>query len=128
MSRMAPAEQLSLLVRLALGGILARDEPVVAILDDPLAHADLSKHRNILNILRIAAEGGPSWRPPAGRMQILIFNLVDPDRFDHLPGARHINLGQVVPAVRLEDGCEFGRAGSGLNTFAPRCGYNASSG
>src|SRR5262249_46086463 len=30
------AEQLSLLVRLALGGILAKDEPAFAMLDDPL--------------------------------------------------------------------------------------------
>ena len=31
-------EQLALLVRLALGGLLAEDETQVAILDDPLAH------------------------------------------------------------------------------------------
>ena len=88
-------EQLSLLVRLALGGILAQEEPVVAILDDPLAHADIAKHRNILNVLRIASEGGPTWTPPAGRLQILILTC-HPDRFDHLPGARHIDLERVI--------------------------------
>ncbi len=89
------AEQLSLLVRLALGGVLAKDEPGVAILDDPLAHADPGKHRNILNILRIASEGGASWNPPAGRLQIIVLTC-HPDRFDHLPGAAHISLEQLI--------------------------------
>jgi chromosome segregation ATPase len=89
------AEQLSLLVRLALGGVLAVEEPVVAILDDPLAHADPAKHRNMLNVLRLAAEGSAGWSPPAGRIQVLILTC-HPDRFDYLPGARHINLAQVV--------------------------------
>lgn len=89
------AEQLSLFVRLALGGILAKDEPVVAILDDPLAHADAAKHRSILNVLRLAAEGNPAWTPAAGRLQIIILTC-HPDRFDHLPGARHIDLARMM--------------------------------
>ncbi len=88
-------EQLSLLVRLALGGILAKAEPVVAILDDPLAHADAGKHRNLLNILRLAADGGPGWTPPAGPLQILILTC-HPERFDHLPGATHIDLAKAI--------------------------------
>ena len=88
-------EQLGLLVRLALGGVLARDEPVTAILDDPLAHADASKHRRILDIIRMAAEGNAGWNPPAGRLQILILTC-HPDRFDHLPGARQIDLGKLI--------------------------------
>jgi len=88
-------EQLSLLVRLALGGVLAKDEPVTAILDDPLAHADASKHRRILDIIRMAAEGNPGWTPPAGRLQVLIFTC-HPDRFDHLPGVRQIDLGKLI--------------------------------
>ncbi|HEV3117415.1 MAG TPA: AAA family ATPase [Gemmataceae bacterium] len=88
-------EQLGLLVRLALGGVLARDEPVMAILDDPLAHADASKHRRILDIIRMAAEGNAGWNPPAGRVQILILTC-HPDRFDHLPGARQIDLGKLI--------------------------------
>jgi hypothetical protein len=88
-------EQLSILVRLALGGVLARDEPAVAIFDDPLAHADPVKHRRILDVLRIAAAGGTTWNPPAGKLQIIILTC-HPDRFDHLPGARHIDLQRLI--------------------------------
>jgi hypothetical protein len=88
-------EQLGLLVRLALGGILAKDEPAVAVLDDPLAHSSDDKHRRILDVLRLAAEGNASAVPPAGRLQIIILTC-HPKRFDHLPGARHIDLGQVI--------------------------------
>jgi DNA repair exonuclease SbcCD ATPase subunit len=89
------AEQLSLLVRLALGGVLARGEPVVALLDDPLAHADAAKHRRVLDVLRRAAEGDAGSTPPAGCLQILILTC-HPDRFDHLPGAHHIDLAQHI--------------------------------
>jgi len=88
-------EQLSLLVRLALGGTLARDEPTVAILDDPLAHADAAKHRRILDVLRLAAEGSAAWTPPAGPLQILIFTC-HPDRFDYLTSARQIDLASLI--------------------------------
>jgi hypothetical protein len=88
-------EQLGLLVRLALGGLLARDEPALAILDDPLAHADTVKHRRILDILRLAAEGSPGSTPPAGPLQVLIFTC-HPDRFDYLAGARQIDLARMI--------------------------------
>lgn len=88
-------EQLSLLVRLALGGVLSKDEPVVAILDDPLAHADPNKHRRILDVLRIASEGSAALSPPAGRMQIVILTC-HPDRFDHLPGAKQVDLAKLI--------------------------------
>jgi DNA repair exonuclease SbcCD ATPase subunit len=88
-------EQLSLLVRLAIGGILAKDEPAVTILDDPLAHADPVKHRRILDIVRMAAEGNPSCAPPAGRLQILIFTC-HPERFDYLSGVRQIDLAKLI--------------------------------
>jgi|GEM_PF-3095423 len=88
-------EQLSLLVRLALGGTLARDEPTVAILDDPLAHADAAKHRRILEVLRLAAEGSGAWTPAAGPLQILIFTC-HPDRFDYLTSARQIDLASLI--------------------------------
>jgi uncharacterized protein YhaN len=88
-------EQLGLLIRLAIGGILARDEPVVAILDDPLAHADAAKHRRVLDILRLAAEGNPAWTPPAGPMQTLILTC-HPERFDNLAGACQIDLGKLI--------------------------------
>jgi DNA repair exonuclease SbcCD ATPase subunit len=88
-------EQLSLLVRLALGGVLARDEPVTAIFDDPLAHADPGKHRKILDVIRLAAEGNTAWNPPAGPMQIVVLTC-HPDRFDYLLGAKHIDLAQLI--------------------------------
>jgi DNA repair exonuclease SbcCD ATPase subunit len=89
------SEQLGLLVRLAIGGILAKDEPAVTILDDPLAHADPVKHRRILDIMRLAAEGNPGWFPPSGRLQILIFTC-HPDRFDYLTGVRQIDLSKLI--------------------------------
>jgi DNA repair exonuclease SbcCD ATPase subunit len=88
-------EQLALLVRLALGGVLAKDEPQVAILDDPLVHADAGKHRRFLEILKIAAEAQIAAAPPAGRLQIVILTC-HPDRFDHLPGAMQINLAERI--------------------------------
>eukprot|EP00913_Durusdinium_trenchii_P023356 g21934.t1 len=47
-------EQIALLIRLAAGRLLAKDEPHVAILDDPLTHADDSKHRLMIDILEEA--------------------------------------------------------------------------
>jgi uncharacterized protein YhaN len=88
-------EQLSLLVRLAIGGILAADEPAVTILDDPLAHADADKHRRILDIMRVAAEGNSSWVPPAGRLQMLIFTC-HPERYEHLSGVHQIDLAKLI--------------------------------
>ena len=87
-------EQLALLVRLALGGILAADEPEVAILDDPLAHSDPAKHRHMLDILKWAAEGAPSGggeQQKPGKLQIFILTC-HPERFDYLPGAKHIDF------------------------------------
>jgi len=88
-------EQLALLVRLALGGVLAKNEPQVAILDDPLTHADTGKHRRFLEIIRMAAEAQVAADPPAGPLQILILTC-HPDRFDHLPGAMQINLAERI--------------------------------
>lgn len=87
-------EQFALLVRLALGGILAKDEPEVAILDDPLAHADPIKHRSMLNILKSAAEGKPAYQEgqrPFGKLQIFILTC-HPERFDYLAGAKQIDF------------------------------------
>ncbi len=88
-------EQLSILIRLALGAILAREEAAVAILDDPLAHADPTKHRRILDVLRLAAAGNAALQPPAGPLQIIILTC-HPDRFDRLPGARHFDLARLI--------------------------------
>jgi len=90
-------EQLALVTRLALGAALARDEPEVAILDDPLAHSDPSRHRRMLDILRWAAEGTASakgeTRKP-GRLQVFILTC-HPERFDYLSGARQIDFTQA---------------------------------
>ena len=88
-------EQLGLLVRLALGGVLANQEPVVAVLDDPLAHADLDKHRRLQDVLRLAAVGNPGGHPPSGPMQIIILTC-HPERFDYLPGAHRIDLAKEL--------------------------------
>jgi hypothetical protein len=67
-------EQIGILVRLALGSVLASDdEPAVAILDDPLTHCDVGRLNKMRVILRRAAHGDKSISPPAGPLQILIF-------------------------------------------------------
>ena len=62
-------EQIAMLVRLALGSILASAaEPAIAILDDPLTHCDvgrLSRMRAILHRAAARRSNGP--RPPSGR-------------------------------------------------------------
>jgi DNA repair exonuclease SbcCD ATPase subunit len=66
-------EQIGMLVRLALGSLLTKpDEPAVAILDDPLTHADVGRLTKMCNILRRAAEGDDKLTPPAGPLQIII--------------------------------------------------------
>jgi len=85
-------------VRLALGGVLATSEPMLAILDDPLVHADPVKHRRFLDVLRLAAEGDKAWSPAAGPLQVVILTC-HPDRFDHLTGATHISLGALIRRV-----------------------------
>jgi uncharacterized protein YhaN len=66
-------EQIGMLVRLALGSMLASaEEPAVAILDDPLTHCDIVRLNKMRVILRRAAEGDPTMIPPAGPLQIII--------------------------------------------------------
>lgn len=88
-------EQLSLLIRLAVGGLLAEKEPAVAILDDPLTHTDPGKHRKMLDILAVAAQGSPGGPHPAGPLQLIVLTC-HADRFDHLQGAQHIDLAQRI--------------------------------
>ena len=75
-------EQLSILVRLAYGAILAKDEPQVVILDDPLAHADIIRHRRMLQVIDDAAKRN---------LQIVILTC-HPNRFDYLKHAMHFDL------------------------------------
>jgi len=66
-------EQIGMLVRLALGSILASaNEPAVAILDDPLTHCDIGRLNKLRIILRRAAEGDQNLIPPAGPLQIIV--------------------------------------------------------
>ena len=66
-------EQIGMLVRLALGSLLTTAaQPTLAILDDPLTHADAGRLANMRRILRRAAEGDAKLSPPAGPLQILL--------------------------------------------------------
>jgi DNA repair exonuclease SbcCD ATPase subunit len=66
-------EQISMLVRLALGSLLTSImEPTVAILDDPLTHCDVGRLNKMRTILRRASEGDSKLTPPAGPLQIIV--------------------------------------------------------
>jgi len=87
-------EQLSLLIRLAVGGLLAKDEPTVALFDDPLAHADLAKHQKMLEILQSAACG--DGRPGgAGPLQLILLTC-HPERFTSIADAQQIDLAAMI--------------------------------
>jgi chromosome segregation ATPase len=88
-------EQLSLLIRLAVGGLFARGESAVAIFDDPLAHADPLKHRKMLDIFTAAAQGDSHGPHPTGPLQLIVLTCHE-DRFDLLEGARQINLAELI--------------------------------
>lgn len=67
-------EQIGMLVRLALGSLLTRDdEPTGAIFDDPLTHCDVGRLNRMRVILRRSSEGHPKQRPSAGPLQIMVF-------------------------------------------------------
>jgi hypothetical protein len=92
-------EQLSLLIRLALGGLLSRDGTMVALLDDPLTHTDREKHRRILQIVAEAARGetGTGNHSPlaAGPLQILILTC-HPEHFKTLEDAHWIDMTEQL--------------------------------
>lgn len=84
-------EQIGLMVRLALGSALAQPEdPVVALLDDPLTHSDRRRLDLMRAVLRSAAAGDPGVSPPAGPVQVLVFTC-HPEWFN-IEGARVIDL------------------------------------
>lgn len=67
-------EQIALMVRLALGSTLSStEEPVVALLDDPLTHSDAVRLDRMRAVLKDASAGAPGLTPPAGPMQVMVF-------------------------------------------------------
>ncbi len=92
-------EQLTLMVRLALGSLLSTGrEAAVAVLDDPLTHSDPRRLEGMRAVLKTAAAGDPSTTPPAGPLQILVFTC-RPDWFPAEAG-RMIDLGDPAILVR----------------------------
>src|SRR6185369_12781693 len=88
-------EQLSLLIRLAVGGLLAKAEPAVAILDDPLTHADPAKHKKMLDLLVCASRGDPAGPHPTGPLQLIVLTC-HPERFADLKDAQRFDLARLV--------------------------------
>ena len=81
-------EQIALMVRLALGSSLSTpEEPVAAVLDDPLTHSDVERLELMRHVLKSAAAGDA---PRAGPLQILVFTC-HPEWFA-AGGARNIDL------------------------------------
>jgi hypothetical protein len=67
-------EQIALMVRLALGSVIAPPaEAAAAVLDDPLTYSDPLRLDRMRAVLRAAAAGDPSASPPASPLQILVF-------------------------------------------------------
>ena len=86
-------EQVALMVRLALGSTLSTpEEPVVAMLDDPLTHGDVVRLDRMRTVLRHASAGDSSSIPPAGPLQIVIFTC-HPERFA-MDGAKTVDLSR----------------------------------
>ncbi len=92
-------EQVALMVRLALGSALSTpDEPVVAVLDDPLTHSDVVRLDRMRAVLKNAAAGDPGSSPPAGPLQLLIFTC-HPEWFT-IDGATTVDLSNPDVLVR----------------------------
>lgn len=79
-------EQLGLLVRLALGHILAQDERQLVILDDPLTNTDDIRMTHCLQILQEAAK----------RIQIILLTC-HPDRYSSIEERNLISMQQPLP-------------------------------
>ncbi len=89
-------EQLGLMVRLALGSVLATpEEPLAAMLDDPLTHSDIVRLDRMRAVLRSAAAGAA---PSAGPLQIFVFTC-HPEWF-MIDGAKVIDLGKPEVLLR----------------------------
>jgi energy-coupling factor transporter ATP-binding protein EcfA2 len=88
-------EQIALMVRLALGSTLATlEEPVVAVLDDPLTHSDVIRLDGMRAVLKKAAAGDPGSTPPGGPLQIIVLTC-HPEWFD-VEGAKVVDLAALA--------------------------------
>lgn len=92
-------EQIALMVRLALGATLSTpEEPVVAVLDDPLTHSDSVRLDSMRAVLKNAAAGDASVTPPAGPLQVVVFTC-HPEWFD-VPEATRVDLSRADVLTR----------------------------
>jgi uncharacterized protein YhaN len=86
-------EQLALMVRLALGSLLSTpEEPVVAMLDDPLTHSDRVRLDMMRAVLKSASAGDGGSTPPSGPMQIVVLTC-HPEWFA-IDGAKVVDLSR----------------------------------
>jgi predicted nucleic acid-binding Zn-ribbon protein len=84
-------EQIALMVRLALGATLSTpEEPVVAVLDDPLTHSDVVRMGLMSAVIKNATCGDFSAVPPAGPLQIIVLTC-HPEWFA-IDGATMVDL------------------------------------
>jgi len=72
-------EQLAMLVRLAFASLLAQEQPLSLVLDDPLAHSDVQRHEAFLRVLEQAVREQPN-------LHVLILTC-HPERFETLPSS-----------------------------------------
>jgi DNA repair protein SbcC/Rad50 len=86
-------EQLALLVRLAAGMALARDERQLAVLDDPLTHADVVKHQRMLDIFCQITRPTTADSGGAGGLQLFVLSC-HPERYRRLPA--HVPVVDLV--------------------------------
>ncbi len=88
-------EQIALMVRLGMGSTLATaEEPVVAVLDDPLTHSDVIRLDGMRAVLKKAAAGDPGSTPPGGPLQIIVLTC-HPEWFD-VEGAKVVDLAALA--------------------------------
>ena len=93
-------EQVALMVRLALGSVIAPSaETAVAVLDDPLTHSNALRLDLMRAVLKAAAAGDPSASPLAGPLQILVFTC-HPEWF-WVDAAPMIDLGDPTILDRV---------------------------
>ncbi len=93
-------EQIGMMVRLALGSVLSsREEPAVAVLDDPLTHSDVVRLDRMRAVLKSASLGDGTLVPPAGPLQILVFTC-HPEWFA-IDGAQTVDLAKPEILTRM---------------------------